>query len=123
MEKTISIINYGMGNIGSVENAVSTLNFKPTVVDNPENLNSSDKIILPGVGSFKTAMKLLNEGKWTEKIKECVLKNKIPIFGICLGMQLLADTSEEFGLTEGLKLIPGQVKDLKTLVVSINFHK
>ena len=70
MEKTISIINYGMGNIGSVENAVSTLNFKPTVVDNPENLNSSDKIILPGVGSFKTAMKLLNEGKWTEKIKK-----------------------------------------------------
>tara|TARA_Y100001970_G_scaffold53704_1_gene68078 strand:- start:18026 stop:18646 length:621 start_codon:yes stop_codon:yes gene_type:complete len=115
MEKTISIINYGMGNIGSVENAVSTLNFKPTVVDNPENLNSSDKIILPGVGSFKTAMKLLNEGRWTEKIKECVLKNKIPIFGICLGMQLLADTSEEFGLTEGLKLIPGQVKDLKNL--------
>ena len=72
MEKTISIINYGMGNIGSVENAVSTLNFKPTVVDNPENLNSSDKII--GRNIFKSlrsfdaknldlSLKILNKKK------------------------------------------------------------
>ena len=72
-------------------------------------------MILPGVGSFKVAMNLLNQGGWVKKIKSNVLENKKPIFGICLGMQLLADTSEEFGITEGLKMIPGEVKNLKNL--------
>ena len=68
--ETVSIINYGMGNIGSVENAISTLNFKYKTITNPDDLDSAKKIILPGVGSFKTGMKLLNEGGWTKKIKD-----------------------------------------------------
>ena len=113
--KTVSIINYGMGNIGSVENAILRLNFNPKIITNPEELDKSEKIILPGVGSFKTAMKLLNDGGWIKKIKKNVIEKNIPLFGICLGMQLIADSSEEFGLTEGLKFIPGKVKDLKNL--------
>ena len=70
---------------------------------------------MPGVGSFKVAMNLLNQGGWIKKIKSNVLENKKPIFGICLGMQLLANSSEEFGITEGLKMIPGEVKNLKNL--------
>ena len=67
MGKMISIINYGMGNIRSVENAIKGLNFQVKVITNPNDLDSSEKIILPGVGSFKTAMKLLNEGGWAKK--------------------------------------------------------
>ena len=77
----ISIINYGMGNIRSVENAIKGLNFQVEVITNPNDLDSSEKIILPGVGSFKAAMKLLNEGGWAEKIKYNVLEKNKPIFG------------------------------------------
>ena len=115
MNKNISIINYGMGNIGSVENAIKTLNFIPKIIESPENLINSEKIILPGVGSFKTAMKLLNDSGWVKKIKECVIDKNIPLFGICLGMQLIAENSEEFGISDGLNYIPGEVKNLKNL--------
>ena len=115
MRKMISIINYGMGNIRSVENAIKGLNFQVEVITNPNDLDSSEKIILPGVGSFKAAMKLLNEGGWAEKIKYNVLEKNKPIFGICLGMQLIANNSEEFGMTEGLNLIEGEVKSLRNL--------
>ena len=111
----ISIINYGMGNIRSVENAIKGLNFQVKVITNPNDLDSSEKIILPGVGSFKAAMELLNEGGWAEKIKYNVLEKNKPIFGICLGMQLIANNSEEFGMTEGLNLIEGEVKSLRNL--------
>tara|TARA_Y100000816_G_scaffold289326_1_gene275573 strand:- start:245 stop:862 length:618 start_codon:yes stop_codon:yes gene_type:complete len=113
--KTVSIINYGMGNIGSVENAISTLNFKSKTISNPEDLDNAEKIILPGVGSFKTGMKLLNDGGWVSKLKNNVIIKKKPLFGICLGMQFIADNSEEFGLTKGLSFIPGEVKSLKNL--------
>ena len=114
-EKSTFIINYGMGNLRSVENAIKKLGFNCKIVSNPEELNSAQKIILPGVGSFKTAMHLLNNGGWINKIKFNVLENKKPLFGICLGMQLLANSSEEFGLSEGLKMIPGSVKNLRNL--------
>ena len=104
-----------MGNIRSVENAIKSLNFEAEVITDPNNLDSSEKIILPGVGSFKAAMKLLNDGGWAEKIKYNVLEKNKPIFGICLGMQLIANNSEEFGMTEGLNLIEGEVKNLKNL--------
>ncbi len=116
MNKTnIAIINYGMGNIRSVENAIKKLNFQPKVITNPEELNESGKIILPGVGSFKAAMQLLDQRGWISKIKNNVLEKKKPLLGICLGMQLLADKSEENGITEGLRIIPGEVKSLKNL--------
>ena len=115
IEKNIHIINYGMGNLRSVQNAVKKIGHSSKIVSNPEELDIAEKIILPGVGSFKTAMQLLDSGGWINKIKSNVLEKKKPIFGICLGMQLLADSSEEFGVSEGLKMIPGKVKNLKDL--------
>tara|TARA_Y100000591_G_C21771835_1_gene665994 strand:- start:418 stop:1035 length:618 start_codon:yes stop_codon:yes gene_type:complete len=111
----VDIINYGMGNIRSVENAVLKLNFKPKIIIRPEELENSKKIILPGVGSFKEATKLLDEGGWTNIIKKQVLEKKKPIFGICLGMQLLGSDSEEHGYSRGLDFIPGKIKNLKDL--------
>ena len=107
--KTVSIINYGMGNIGSVENAISTLNFKSKTISNPEDLDNAEKIILPGVGSFKTGMKLLNDGGWVSKLKNNVITKKKPLFGICLGMQLLTQSSEE-GTLLGLGWIKAVTK-------------
>ena len=111
----IAIIDYGMGNLRSVENAVKRLNFDCKIVSIPEELNNFDKIILPGVGSFKKAMKLLNEKNWINLIKENVLKKNKHILGICLGMQLFATQSEEFGISNGLDLIKGKIKYLGNL--------
>tara|TARA_B100001250_G_C19723618_1_gene755006 strand:+ start:100 stop:720 length:621 start_codon:yes stop_codon:yes gene_type:complete len=115
MNADVDIINYGIGNIRSVENAILKLNFKSKVILNPAELKNSKKIILPGIGSFSAAVKLLNEGGWIEAIKEQVLEKNKLLFGICLGMQLLGTNSEEHGLSNGLNLIPGQIKDLKNL--------
>ena len=115
MNADVDIINYGMGNLRSVENAVLKLNFKPKIILNPDELNSSRRIILPGVGSFKSAMSLLIEGGWISNLKKNVLENKKPLFGICLGMQLLGTDSEEHGHSEGLNFIPGKIKSLKNL--------
>ena len=100
--KKIAIINYGMGNLRSVENAVKRLNFDPKIIPVPKELDNYDKIILPGVGSFKKAMKLLKENNWINSININVKERKKYLFGICLGMQLLASESEEFGNTKGL---------------------
>ena len=113
--KKIAIINYGMGNLRSVENAVKRLNFDPKIVSTPKELDNYDKIILPGVGSFKKAMKLLKENNWINSININVKERKKYLFGICLGMQLLASESEEFGKTKGLELIKGKIKFLGNL--------
>jgi len=113
--KRIAIINYGMGNLRSVENAVSRLGFKSEIITVPKELDNFDKIILPGVGSFKKAMELLKINQWIDIIKVNVLEKKKHLFGICLGMQLLASESEEFGVTKGLNLIEGKVKKLSDL--------
>ncbi len=113
--KKIAIVNYGMGNLRSVENAVKRLNFDPKIVSTPKELDNYDKIILPGVGSFKKAMKLLKENNWINSINLNVKERKKYLFGICLGMQLLASESEEFGNTKGLELIKGKIKFLGNL--------
>ena len=115
IKQNVYIINYGMGNLRSVENALKKLNCNCKIINDPNELDDSDKIILPGVGSFKTAINLLDKGGWINKIKYNVLKKKKNIFGICLGMQLLSDLSEENGVTKGLELISGEVKNLKNL--------
>lgn len=105
----ISIINYGMGNIRSVQGALSYLNAKSQLVDQAEAVRSAEKIILPGVGNFKKAMTNLNELGLVAPLKEAV-KRGTPLLGICLGMQLLAEKGEESGETEGLGWIPGKVE-------------
>lgn len=109
----ICIINYGMGNIHSVYNAVKELGYNPIVSNQCDEISNSDIFILPGVGAFETAMKSLNLLGLTDKIKNQVLVKKKRILGICLGMQLFAEYSEEGNIINGLSLIPGKVLDLK----------
>ena len=114
-KKNVAIIDYGMGNLRSVENACKKLGFKVKIVSIPSELSEYDKLILPGVGSFKKAMKMLNEKNWMIAIKAEVENKKKPILGICLGMQLFASESEEFGYSKGLGIIKGKIKFLKNL--------
>ncbi len=105
----IGIINYGMGNLASVRNSFDYLGIKSKIIDNPINLVEVDKILLPGVGAFGMAMDNLNKTGFSDAIKELVQVNKKPILGICLGMQLLLESSTEHGIHKGLDLIKGQV--------------
>ncbi|MGG4491549.1 imidazole glycerol phosphate synthase subunit HisH [Metabacillus idriensis] len=104
----IGIIDYGMGNLYSVSKALERLNIGYFISENPEELEKADGYILPGVGSFKDAMAILNETKLTDYIQKIASEGK-PLLGICLGMQLLFESSEENGVTEGLSLLKGNV--------------
>jgi glutamine amidotransferase len=107
----IGIIDYGMGNLGSVANALDYLGLEAEIVDNPSRLGTHDHLILPGVGSFGIAMRSLDASGWSDAIREKVADG-IPLLGICLGMQLIFDVGEEHGTTAGLGLIPGRVVPL-----------
>ena len=115
IKKSVAIIDYGMGNLRSVENALKKLGAKVKIISIPTELVNHDSIILPGVGSFKKAVKMLHEKNWIEEIKNEALNKKKPFLGICLGMQLLASESEEFGFSKGLDLIKGKIKFLGNL--------
>lgn len=106
----IGIVNYGMGNIASVQNALNYLGIANKVVDTPKDIFNYPKLILPGVGAFGKAMKNLNESGFSDALKEYVQIKQNPILGICLGMQLLLESSTEHGYHEGLGLIRGHVK-------------
>ena len=117
----ISIINYGVGNLGSVYRSFENLKTQPELISNPKEIKNSQCLILPGVGNFKKCKKILDNMDWTSYIIEAVVEKKKPILGICLGMQLLADFGYE-GLvddydtpTPGLGLIHGKVKKLKSI--------
>ncbi|PLT32183.1 imidazole glycerol phosphate synthase subunit HisH [Bacillus sp. V5-8f] len=104
----IGIIDYGMGNLFSVSCALDRLGVDWFISDDPEKLGDAKGLILPGVGSFKDAMTLLDRQELTGFIKEYVKSGK-PLLGICLGMQLLFEESEENGFSKGLALLPGKV--------------
>ncbi|MBQ1220072.1 MAG: imidazole glycerol phosphate synthase subunit HisH [Peptococcaceae bacterium] len=104
----IHIIDYGAGNLFSVQNALNYLQIENKITANPADLADADGIILPGVGAFRDAMTMLNESGFTEAIKVQASAGK-PILGICLGMQMLFEKGYEFGETDGLGLIPGNV--------------
>ncbi|MEZ4752916.1 MAG: imidazole glycerol phosphate synthase subunit HisH [Bdellovibrionota bacterium] len=112
MTNTISIIDYGMGNIQSVVHALSVLNLAHNVVSDPSSISDSSGFILPGVGSFGEAMKNLNNRNLVKALTDEVVNKKKPLLGICLGMQLLAEESEENGLHTGLGWIKGKVKKM-----------
>ncbi len=97
----ISIVNYGMGNLGSVLNMLKRIRVDAEIVDQPEKVLKAKKILLPGVGAFDVAMKRINESGFHEVLNQKALVEKVPILGICLGMQLLTRGSEE-GLMPGL---------------------
>lgn len=105
----ITIIDYGMGNIGSVVGALRFLGADPKVSPDPEAVSTAGSLILPGVGSFRKAMEKLAAQGLDNAIKEAVLTRGRPILGICLGMQLMGSTSTEDGLAQGLGLVPNPV--------------
>jgi imidazole glycerol-phosphate synthase subunit HisH len=108
----ISIIDYGVGNIGSISNIIKKLGGLSEVLADPDELTNSKKIILPGVGSYDVGMRALNSSGFSKSILKAV-ENGATILGICLGMQLLFEYSEE-GHEKGLGLIEGQVKKFKS---------
>ena len=115
----IVIVDYGMGNIRSITSTLKYLGIEEVVISsNFEELKSADKLILPGVGAYNIAMKQIKAQKLDLSLQQLVLKEKKPVLGICLGMQLMGMSSTEDGFSEGLKFIDGDVrifdnKDLK----------
>lgn len=107
--KKITIIDYGMGNLASIKNLIKKIGGEAEITNNIEKINVAEKIILPGVGAFNKAMANLRELQFIEILNKKVLVDKIPLMGICLGMQLLTNYSEE-GNCEGLGWI-----DAKTI--------
>jgi len=104
----IGIVDYNMGNLASVINAFAKVGADATLESDPSKLSQYDKLILPGVGAFGDAMEHLQSNGMDKAVKDYASTGK-PLLGICLGMQLLFASSEEFGSTEGLGLIPGKV--------------
>jgi glutamine amidotransferase len=104
----MALIDYGISNLRSVQKAFEHLDTVVTLVDTPERLAQADRLILPGVGAFPAGMHGLQERGLIEPIKQAARDGK-PLIGICLGMQLLFETSDEMGETQGLGVLPGRV--------------
>ncbi len=107
----IAIVDYGCGNLFSVQRSLQYLNLESVITSDPEIIRSADRLILPGVGAFGDAMRLLKESGLDTVLKEEAQKGKF-ILGICLGMQLFFEKSYEYGEHEGLGLINGAVYPL-----------
>ncbi|KAA3603982.1 MAG: imidazole glycerol phosphate synthase subunit HisH [Candidatus Scalindua sp. AMX11] len=105
----IAIIDYGVGNIKAFSNIYKNLNIAFTVAKSVDDLKDATKIILPGVGSFDHAMQRLHDSGMRERLDKLVFKKKLPVIGICVGMQMLANKSDE-GSLPGLGWIDGVVK-------------
>lgn len=103
------IIDYGMGNLLSVQRAFEKCGEDAIIIDNPIELRDADHIVLPGVGAFPDAMDNLRKGGWIEELNRAVLEKETPILGICLGMQLLAEKGYEVKECQGLGYIPGDI--------------
>ncbi|KYG84013.1 hypothetical protein AWW67_02540 [Roseivirga seohaensis] len=116
----IAIVDYGMGNLGSISNMLKVLNLKSIVTNDRKIIRDSDHIILPGVGSFDKGMSKLNQSGLSELLKELAQNKEIPITGICLGMQLMTKGSEE-GNLPGLGLVNATTKHFSKL--SYNFQQ
>lgn len=108
MSIKITVVDYGIGNIFSVLRALEHAGSTPELSSDPDEIRSADRVVLPGVGAFANGMEGLRSRNLVEPLREFAKSGK-PLLGICLGMQMLVDESEEFGTHQGLGLIPGKV--------------
>jgi glutamine amidotransferase len=106
MGKNVTIIDYGLGNLRSVMRGIEAAGASAVITGNTDEIAAADGIVLPGVGAFHEGMDQLGPLKETV----CAASKEVPLLGICLGMQMLMDSSEEHGTHEGLGLIPGRVR-------------
>ena len=104
----IAIIDYGMGNLRSVQKGFERVGCEAVVTADPKVVLEADKIVLPGVGAFPDCMRNLEEGGFIEPLLRVIREGR-PFLGICLGLQLLFTESDEFGIHQGLNVIPGRV--------------
>lgn len=109
----IGILDYGMGNVRSVLNAFDRIGAPARLIAEPADVLSADRVVIPGVGAFGDAMVALQDRGLSQAVRDFAAGER-PILGLCLGMQLLASRSTEFGEHEGLDLIPGEVERLET---------
>ncbi|WP_419788237.1 imidazole glycerol phosphate synthase subunit HisH [Pseudodesulfovibrio sp.] len=109
----MAVVDYGVGNIGSISRALSVCGAKPLLTDREEDFKVVDACVLPGVGAFGDAIDLLRAKDLDKILEDQLMAYDIPILGICLGMQLLATTGLEFGEHKGLGWIPGTVRPLQ----------
>lgn len=125
----LTIIDYGMGNLRSVQKALQYMNINSSISSEPEDIVKSKGIIIPGVGAFPDAMENMKKSNLDKAIKLAAVEGK-PILGICLGMQLLFEESEEVRKCEGFGLLKGTIKKIEGAVKvphmgwnSLKFHK
>lgn len=111
-ESEVHVVDYGLGNLGSIMNMFRRIGVPATLINHPEELADAKRILLPGVGSFDTGMNNLRERGFVEALNNKVLNDKTPVLGICLGMQLLTDSSEE-GRKPGLGWIKAKTVDMR----------
>lgn len=108
----IAIVDYGLGNLRSVAGAVERVGFTPVITDNPETLAEANKLILPGVGAFGDGMRNLRSRGLDTLLTDLVVKKRTPILGICLGFQLMAQESYEFGHHQGLGWLDASIRKM-----------
>ena len=108
----ITIVDYGLGNVQAFVNLYKRLNIEVCSARTSEDLAGSEKLILPGVGSFDWAMKKLEDSGMRDRLNDLVIKSQVPVLGICVGMQLMGNRSEE-GSRPGLSWIRGEIKKLR----------
>ena len=111
----ICIINSLTSNLLSISGAIEKLNHTPIITNDHNEIRKYDKFIFPGVGAFRTAMENINELNLNETLNELIIIKKKPILGICLGFQLMCSSSIEFGFTNGLNWISGDLKEFKKI--------
>ncbi len=121
MSKKIRILGYGSANYGSIINIFRKLDQDIDVTENYKDIKDCDLLILPGVGTFPKAINFLKKKKIFEKIRENIISGQ-PTLGICLGMQLLSNSSTELGYTKGLNLISGSVKKIPNNFSNIGWN-
>jgi glutamine amidotransferase len=107
----IGVINYGLGNLKSIQSIVSHVGGSSRIINSPDDIIGVKKVILPGVGAFDHGMQGLNDGKWIPALNKLVVVDKMPILGICLGMQLMCNSSDE-GSLPGLGWIDAEVRKI-----------